>query len=79
MLPPPALVGTPKTALLATQGVNFINILRARFLYQSAPRSFSQVHFGFIFSGKRISAKKAHKKMLMKLTTDQIQIFRFAI
>jgi len=29
-------------------GVNFINILHVRFLYESAFRSFSLVHFGFV-------------------------------
>jgi len=44
------------------QGVNFIIILLARFLYESGSRSFSLVHFGFVFFGERISAKKVRVK-----------------
>ncbi len=48
--------------LTPSSGVNFINILRARFLNESALRIFSLAHFGFIFFGKRISAKKVRIK-----------------
>jgi len=53
-----------------TQGVNFIKILRARFLYKSALSSFSQLCFGFgkRISEKALSYKKRAHKMLMKLT-----------
>jgi hypothetical protein len=45
--------------MLSKQGVNFINILCARFSYENALRSFFPVHFGFFLFGKRILAKKA--------------------
>jgi len=49
-------------------GDNFINLLRERFLYESALRSFSLLHFGFkIFWQKYIGEKSVHE-MLMKLT-----------
>jgi len=50
-------------------GVNFINILRAYFLYESKLSSFSLVTFGFVIFGAKISYEKRACKMLMKLTT----------
>jgi len=41
---------------------DFINILHAIFPYKSALRSFSLVHFGFVFFGAKILAQKAHIK-----------------
>jgi len=50
-------------------GVNFINILRAPFSYESILGSLSLVTVKFeIFWRKNIGAKADHK-MLMKLTT----------
>jgi len=51
-------------------GVNFINILCASFLYESASRSFSLLHFGFVIFWQKDIGKKIEHKMLMKLTTD---------
>ncbi len=49
-------------------GVNFINILLARFLYKSILSSFSLIMFGFaIFRHQNIGKKVAHK-MLTKST-----------
>jgi len=51
--------------------VNFINILRTNFLYQSALCSFSLVTFGFKTKEKLLEEyayKKLANKMLMKLT-----------
>ncbi len=49
-------------------GVNFINILHTRFLYESLFSSFSLVHFGFDESTKALSYEKCVRKTLMKLT-----------
>jgi len=50
-------------------GVNFINILRACFSYESKLNSFSLIMFGFVIFGGKILYKKLSRKMLMKLTT----------
>jgi len=51
--------------LTPSSGVNFINILRARFLYESASCNFSLVHFGFIFFWQKdIGEKSAHKTLM---------------
>jgi hypothetical protein len=49
-----------------TLGVDFINILHTRFLYESALRSFSLVTFLLC----DFSAKGYQQKMLVKLTPD---------
>jgi hypothetical protein len=50
------------------EGVNFINILRSNFLYESASSSFSLVTFWLCnFLAQTIGAKGGHE-MLMKLT-----------
>ncbi len=41
-------------------GVNFINILRARFLYESKFFSFSLLTYGFVIFGAKILYKKMH-------------------
>jgi len=58
---------------MLTTGVNFINILCARFLYKSALRSFSLVTFWLWqndFDEKSTFVQKSAHKMLMKLTID---------
>jgi len=46
------------------------------FLYQSALRSFSLLHFGFVIFWQNDIGKKSERKMLMKLTTGEIiQLF----
>ncbi len=55
----------------AAQGVNFINILGARFLYESALPSFSLVTVWLWqkdFGKKALLYKKCARKLLMKLT-----------
>ncbi len=49
-------------------GVNFINILWARFLYKSKLRSFSLITLGFEIFWHQNIGKKCACKMLMKLT-----------
>jgi len=56
--------------LTHSAGVNFINILCANFLYDSALGSFSLVTFGFVIFWQTNIRKKGARKMLMKLTTD---------
>ncbi len=52
----------------ATSGVNFINILRAAFLYEHFLRSFYMLTIWFCnFLAQGFGAKAAHK-MLVKLT-----------
>ncbi len=53
------------TLMKLTAGVNFINILRAHFSYESALRSFG------IFDAK-ILYKKRSRKTLIKLTADLV-------
>ncbi len=43
-------------------GVNFINILCASFLYESASRSFSLLHFGFVIFWHQATSLKLVKK-----------------
>jgi len=54
-------------SLVTRSGVNFINILRALFLYESELSNFSLVEFDFF--GAKINGSKDAHKMLMKLTT----------
>jgi len=52
-------------------GVNFINILRVRFLYKSAflaPNFCTKLAFGFEILVPKISYKKHERKMLMTFT-----------
>ncbi len=49
-------------------GVDFINILHARFSYESKLSSFSLVTFNFAIFGAKILYEKYAFKMLMKLT-----------
>jgi len=57
--------------LQETSGVNFINIWRSRFSYESKLSSFSQVTFGFvIFWCQNIGAQCKHK-MLMELRSEE--------
>ncbi len=56
--------------LTHSAGVNFIHILCAIFLYDSALGSFSLVTFGFVIFWQTNIRKKGARKMLMKLTTD---------
>ncbi len=52
-------------------GVNFINILRKHFSYESKLTSFSLITFDFeIFWHQNIGKKVAHK-MLMKFTPEE--------
>jgi len=51
-------------------GVNFINILRTRFSYESKFQSFSLITFRFVIFGVKILYKKRAHKMLMKLTAE---------
>ncbi len=53
---------------MVRQGFNFNNIFLARFLYKSAWRSFTLVHFGFVIFWQKDIGKKILSKMLMKLT-----------
>jgi len=53
-----------------TQGVNFINILRGPFLYESKSLSFLWLRFSFVIFGAKILYKKCAGKTLMKLTQD---------
>jgi len=56
--------------LLLSLGVNFINVLRARFLYKSKLISFSLNTFGFLIFGAKILYEKCLRKTLMKMTID---------
>ncbi len=49
-------------------GVNFINILRVRFLYERELSSFSLIMLGFVIFGAKILYKKHVLEKLMKLT-----------
>jgi len=58
-------------------GVNFINILRAHFSYESASHSFSLATFwqkhSFAIFGTKISYEKHARKTLMKLTVGRFK------
>jgi len=57
--------------LITPPGVNFINILRTNFLYESALLSFFfYLHVTREKLPKRLSYKKGTHKMLMKLTPE---------
>jgi hypothetical protein len=60
-----------------TTGVNFINILRACFSYESKLSSFSLIMFGFVIFGGKILYKKLARKILMKLTTGDTRFCGF--
>jgi len=64
------MFGRPKSDRRAPDlpGVNFINVLCVRFLYESKLSSFPLITFGFVIFGTNISNKKRARKMLMKLT-----------
>ncbi len=62
------------------QGVNFINVLRAHFLYESLLSSFfllTWLHVAREKLPKRLSYKKCVRKLLMKLTQGRICSFEF--
>jgi len=59
---------------LKHSGVNFTNILRAAFSFESFCAAFFYLLFGFVnFWRKNISAKAA-RKMLVKLTTGRSRL-----
>jgi len=60
-------------------GVNFINILHARFLYKSELSSFSLITFGFVIFGAKILHEKPSRKTLMKLTAALANFERISI
>jgi hypothetical protein len=49
-------------------GVNFTNILRAAFSYESFCASFMYLQFGFVILWRKDFGTKAAHKMLVKLT-----------
>ncbi len=55
-------------------GVNFINILHAPFGTKSLCKAFFYLHFGFLIFWGRCIGLKAVCKMLMKLTTGNLNI-----
>ncbi len=65
-LPPGTSSQHPRVPL--EPGVNFINILRARFLYKSELSSFSLDTFGFVIFWRKNIGAKCVRKTLMKLT-----------
>ncbi len=60
-------------------GVNFINILHARFSYESKLSSFCLITFGFVIFCTKILYKKRTRKMLMKLTASHQSFCAFGI
>ncbi len=59
--------------------VNFINILRANFRYESLFGSIFCLHVTRIKLLKRCLYKKFARKMLMKLTPDDLQKFKCSV
>jgi len=60
--------------LIAITGVNFINILHARFLYNRKLRSFFLIAVWLCDFWQKDVDTKAARKMLMKLTPDDYKI-----
>ncbi len=58
---------------LGLAGVNFINVLRARFLYKILVTKITKLCFGFDFLAKKFCMKNACKKTLMELTAGAIK------
>jgi hypothetical protein len=54
-----------------TAAVNFINILCARFLYESKLNTFSLITFGCVIFGAKILYEKSVCKMLMKFDVEK--------
>jgi hypothetical protein len=57
------------------QGVNFTNILRAAFSYESFARSFFVLRFKVCTFWRKNIGAKAASNMLVKLTQDRMETF----
>jgi len=54
--------------------VNFINLLRTHFLYESKLSSFSLITFGFAIFWHQTFGEKVAPKMLMQLTQELLKL-----
>ncbi len=61
--------------LLHHAGVNFTNILRAAFSYESFCASFMCLQFGFVIFWRKDFGTKAAHEMLVKLTPERLSNF----
>jgi hypothetical protein len=59
---------------LGKPGVNFTNILRAAFSYESGFEAFHFLQFGLVFFWQKNICAKAARKMLVKLTTARFVV-----